>query len=71
MSLYDALDIIRDINDEAYVYLIQVLSDSGLVNTIKNSIDKKVNALQALETHVSVSSLLTDIQYEDLKDRLQ
>jgi len=71
MTLYDILDILGDINEAARQTTVSMLaSDIKTVNAIKSKLEKHVEPAVAFCEHISPSEFLTEMEYEDFKDRL-
>lgn len=71
MSLYDILDIIGDINGDAKFDIVNELaSNAAKVNKIKNKLSRGQDPLEVMSEELPLNTILSTIEYEDLKDRL-
>lgn len=70
MTIYDVLDIVRQINDKAYVVIVEAIADKA---SLRNSLEvsmRKFNSYYALVEVFQIDKVLTPMQMKDLEDRL-
>ena len=71
MSLYDVLDIIGDINSKVKFMLVGELANNAVtVNKIKDKLYKGSDPLDTMNEELKLNTLLSEMEYSDLEDRL-